>query len=297
MRRRAGRGRARRAPAAAARAAPGAGARAGARRARRGAPVPGRARRRRRAARRRRRRRAPAARGRVQRLPVLGADADERRRGGDRARRARRRADRGRGRRRRPPDCCRSRSHARCRKRADAPRAALDGRARGGARALRAVRDADRSRAPARARAGHARRQVRVPAVRAAVRARGPDEADPDRRPPRRRADVGGAAAAGRDRVLRPHRRATEGVLPEPDRADGVAAGGRRPGVELADDVEALLVNRVRGARAVDRGDRRVLRARRADPHALARVHRRRRRLARAGHVLRRARPAQPRWR
>ena len=42
---------------------------------------------------------------------------------------------------------------------------------------------------------------------------------------------------------------------------------------ELEPDVEALLVNRARGARrALARADRRLLRARRPDPHALARL-------------------------
>jgi hypothetical protein len=58
----------------------------------------------------------------------------------------------------------------------------------------------------------------------------------------------------------------------------------------MADDVEALLVDRARRAAAVDRADRPVLRARGAHPPALARADRRRRGVAGARPVLRRAR-------
>ncbi len=105
--------------------------------------------------------------------------------------------------------------------------------------------DGDRSRPPARARAGHARRQVRVPAVRAAVRARGPDEADP-----------GATCGASTARDL--------GVPVDMAfvvRVDGAAKAyypspvgptesllAVEPAVELADDVEALLQPRARRA-------------------------------------------------
>ena len=82
--------------------------------------------------------------------------------------------------------------------------------ARAGARAVRAVRRADRRRPPAPARAAGARAAVRVPRVRAAVRPRRalparPDAASAARGCRAHRRDVGGAAAAGRHRVLLPH--------------------------------------------------------------------------------------------
>ena len=135
---------------------------------------------------------------------------------------------------------------------------------------LRSVQRADRLRPPPRARPPRPRAAVRVPSVRDAVR---PPAAGAghlrlvgDRR--LRLEDfalddvhVGRPAAAGRHGVLLPQLqgRARAGLLPEPDGADRVAAGleaweqleAANPVLRtLAPDVEALLVNRARGARS-----------------------------------------------
>ena len=169
------------------------------------------------------------------------------------------------------------------------------GRARAqrrGAGALRAVRRADPGRAPAPARPLDARAAVRVPPVQPAVRPPAAPAAvtiaDP-RAPPapgrlRARATPPGRSCASpstwpssstaappsgwspstRARWARPSRCSSCSAWEAIEDANPVLAG-------MEPDVEALLVNRARGARdSLARADRRLLRAGGPDPHALA---------------------------
>ena len=227
------------------------------------------------------RRRAAAAGGHLQRLPVLGADADARDRGRDRAGGARHRA------RSRP----RARDARPCRRLLQIASSQLpgaDGEVRADAHAARARGRAERRRrrggsstasCAARrsrpstatcsssttrelsARAGRARCCSTAPRPAADTTGSSPDRRLRARRLRARRRRLGGAAAAGRHRVLLPRRarraRASR-FYPSPMGATesllGLDAWERLEAAnpvlgELEPDVEALLVNRARGAR------------------------------------------------
>ena len=194
------------------------------------------------------------------------------------------------------------------------PRPALGERARSGPGALRPVRRADRPRAPAPARPRRPRADVRVPGVHACSSTAGrragattgscptgacalddfelDDLTWEELRLPVDMAFFFHSSREGRVMAFYPGPMGPTESLLELAAWAGARGGQPGPGDARAGRRGAARQPRPRGAAALDRADRRVLRARRPDPHALARADRRQGGLGGDRAVLRGARPA-----